>query len=60
MLIKTQAGGFDHPVPSEITPHGIYQSRRDLIRLMATGTAGAALASWAGRDALAQNIQKPG
>ena len=60
MLIKTQAGGFDHPVPSEITPYGIYQSRRDLIRLMATGTAGAALASWAGRDALAQTIQKPG
>ncbi|MDB5931816.1 MAG: protein-methionine-sulfoxide reductase catalytic subunit MsrP, partial [Polaromonas sp.] len=60
MLIKTTARGFDHAVPSEITPQGIYQSRRDLIKLMATGTAGAALAGWAGRDALAQTVQKPG
>ncbi|MGH8848583.1 MAG: protein-methionine-sulfoxide reductase catalytic subunit MsrP, partial [Polaromonas sp.] len=39
MLIKTHAGGFDHPVPSEITPQRIYQGRRDLIKLMATGAA---------------------
>ncbi|MDB5742307.1 MAG: protein-methionine-sulfoxide reductase catalytic subunit MsrP [Polaromonas sp.] len=60
MLIKTHANGFDHPVPSEITPQGIYRSRRELIKLMAAGTAGAALASWAGREALAQTPQKPG
>ncbi|MEO6322236.1 MAG: protein-methionine-sulfoxide reductase catalytic subunit MsrP [Polaromonas sp.] len=60
MLIKTNSSGFHHPVPSEITPQVIYQGRRDLIRLMATGTAGAALASWAGRDALAQAAPKPG
>lgn len=60
MLIKTNASGFDHPVPSEITPQGIYQSRRELIKLMATGTAGAALAGWAGREALAQAVPKPG
>lgn len=60
MLIKTNASGFEHPVPSEITPHGIYHRRRDLIKLMATGAAGATLASWAGRQALAQTVQKPG
>ena len=60
MLIKTNASGFNHPVPSEITPQGIYQSRRELIKLMATGAAGAALAGWAGREALAQTVQKPG
>ena len=29
MLIKTTTSGFHHPVPSEITPQGIYQGRRD-------------------------------
>ena len=60
MLIKTDSRGFNHPVPSEITPQGIYQGRRDLIKLMATGTAGAALVGWAGREALAQSAPKPG
>jgi sulfoxide reductase catalytic subunit YedY len=60
MLIKTNRCGSDHPFSSEITPQGIYQGRRDLIKRMATGAAGAALASWAGRDALAQTVPKPG
>jgi sulfoxide reductase catalytic subunit YedY len=60
MLIKTNSSGVDHPVSSDITPQGIYQGRRDLIKLMATGTAGLTLASWAGRDALGQTVQKPG
>ena len=60
MLIKTDSRGFNHPVSSEITPQGIYQGRRDLIKLMATGTAGAALAGWAGREAMAQSAPKPG
>lgn len=60
MLIRTHASGFDHPVPSEITPQGIYHARRDLIKLMATGAAGAAMAGWAGREAMAQTVQKPG
>ena len=60
MLIKTSASGFDHPVPSEITPQGTYQQRRALIKLMATGAAGAALAGWAGRQAIAQTVAKPG
>lgn len=60
MLIKTHRSGFTHPVSSDITPQGIYQQRRDLIRLMAGGAAGTALAGWAGREALAQGVAKPG
>ena len=60
MLIKTNTTGFDDAASSEITPQGIYRDRRDLIKLMATGAAGAALAGWAGREALAQGVQKPG
>lgn len=54
MLIKTLDNGFIHPQASEITPQGVYLQRRDLIRRMAGGVAGAALASWAMRDAFAQ------
>ncbi len=59
MLIKTHNDGFIHPVPSDITPRAAYQNRRELMKLMATGVAGAALASWAGRQAFAQT-QRPG
>jgi methionine sulfoxide reductase catalytic subunit len=61
MLIKTNANGFIHPVSSEITSAEVYQSRRELLRMMATGAAGAAVASWAGREALAQGtVTRPG
>ena len=60
MLIKTNANGFNHLAPSEITSANTYQNRRGLMRLMATGAAGAALASWAGRQAMAQTVAKPG
>ena len=60
MLIKTNANGFHHSVPSEITPASTYQGRRDMIKLMATGAAGAALATWAGREAIAETVAKPG
>ena len=60
MLIKTHRSGFIHPVSSEITSQGVYQQRRDLIKLMASGAAGAAMAGWAGREALAQAVAKPG
>ena len=60
MLIKTNADGFQHNLPSEITTQTAYQSRRELMRLVATGAAGLALASWAGREALADGIAKPG
>ncbi len=54
MLIKTRDDGYTHPQPSEITSQAVYQDRRQLIRLMAGGAAGAVLASWATRDARAQ------
>ncbi len=54
MLIRTRSDGFIHPLSSEITPQGVYQQRRDLMRLMAAGAAGTALAAWAARDARAQ------
>ncbi len=54
MLIKTSEDGFSHPLASEITPQGVYTGRRELIKLMAGGVAGAAIASWASRAALAQ------
>ena len=62
MLIKSSDDGFIHPVSSEITSRTIYEGRRDMLRLMAGGVAGAALASWAAREALAQAVpfQRPG
>ncbi len=60
MLIKTRDDGFVHPYASEITPARIYQQRRELLRLMAGGAAGAVLASWAARDARASQVPRPG
>jgi sulfoxide reductase catalytic subunit YedY len=60
MLIRTTASSFETPVSSEITPQDIYHARRDLMKLVATGAAGVTLASWAGRRAFAQTVQKPG
>jgi len=39
---------------SEVTPQATYHSRRDLLKLLATGAAGATLTAWAAREALAQ------
>jgi sulfoxide reductase catalytic subunit YedY len=47
--------GFDHPHPSEITPRAAYADRRALLKLFGTGVAGAALATWAAREAHAQS-----
>ncbi|MEY3871465.1 MAG: hypothetical protein RLZZ296_460 [Pseudomonadota bacterium] len=60
MLIKTDRDGFIHPVSSEITSEKVYRDRRALIKLMAGGAAGAALAGWAGREAMAQAMTAPG
>jgi sulfoxide reductase catalytic subunit YedY len=53
MPVRIRPTGFDHPRASEITPRAVYAQRRDLLRLLAGGAAGAALAAWAGREALA-------
>ena len=60
MLIKTLNNGFIHPASSEITTERLYRERRNLIKLMASGAAGAAMASWAGREAMAQELSRPG
>jgi sulfoxide reductase catalytic subunit YedY len=60
MLIKTHRDGFTHPVASEITPQSVYHARRDMLRWLAGGGAGVALAGWAQRDARAQMVQRPG
>jgi sulfoxide reductase catalytic subunit YedY len=44
-------------VGSEITPESVYQTRRDIVRQMATGTAGLALAAWGLREAHAQTLR---
>ncbi len=51
--------GHDHPLPSEITPRAVFDERRRLLKLMAAGSAGAAMAAWAARDALA-TATRPG
>jgi sulfoxide reductase catalytic subunit YedY len=48
MLIRTGRDGFQHPIASEITPRAVYEDRRRLLKWMATGVAGAALASGRG------------
>ena len=59
MIIRSSSSGFLHPVPSDITPQAAYQSRRDLMRQLAAGSAGVALAGWGLRDAQAQ-MTRPG
>ncbi len=54
MIIRSTDHGFQHPVASEITPHSAYLDRRAWMQRLALGAGGAALASWASRDALAQ------
>jgi sulfoxide reductase catalytic subunit YedY len=59
MFFKSSDSGFVHPVPSEITPAQAYQSRRDMMRQVATGSAAVALTAWGVRDAHAQ-MKAPG
>ena len=46
--------GFNHPVPSDITPRALYEGRRQWMKQLAAGALGTGLAAWAGREALAQ------
>jgi len=50
---------FDHAHAGEITPRATYERRRELLKLLGSGVAGAALAGWAGRAAHAQT-PRPG
>ena len=60
MQIKTSNSGFVHPNSSEVTSQSVYAGRRDLIKLMASGVAGAALSTWALRQAHAASGPRPG
>jgi len=61
MIIRLNKDGFQHPTPSDITSPEDYLGRRALLQRLALGAGGAALASWASRDALAQAaIPRPG
>jgi sulfoxide reductase catalytic subunit YedY len=51
--------GFVHPVGGEVTPRRVYEGRRELLRSLAAGAGGLALATWASRDALAE-VPRPG
>jgi sulfoxide reductase catalytic subunit YedY len=51
--------GFAHGATSEVTPRAAYEQRRNLLKLIGTGLAGATLAGWAQREALAQ-AARPG
>ena len=59
MIIKTSGNGFTHSLPSEITSLALYQGRRAILKRLASGAAGVAMASWAGRAAFAQTA-RPG
>ncbi|PUE52022.1 protein-methionine-sulfoxide reductase catalytic subunit MsrP [Limnohabitans parvus] len=54
MIIQSDKSGFQHSINSEITPESVYQTRRDVIRNLASGSAGLALAAWGVREAHAQ------
>ena len=60
MPFSPRRSGFIHPQSSEITPRAVYEDRRNLLRLMASGVAGASLAAWAGREALAADVARSG
>lgn len=60
-MLRSRNSGFIHQNSHEITPREVYEGRRDLLRWMAGGAAGAALAGWAGREASAQTATpRPG
>ena len=46
--------GFVHSLSSEITPRDVYTRRRELLKVLGGGAAGAVLAGWAAREAHAQ------
>jgi sulfoxide reductase catalytic subunit YedY len=61
MIIRTTGNGFQHPTSSDITPRAAYLGRREWMQRLALGASGAALATWAARDALAQAaVVRPG
>ena len=56
MLIRSRDNGFDHPHSSDITSRAVYEDRRRLMKQLAGGAAGSVLATWAGRQAMAETV----
>lgn len=56
MLIKTHTNGFNHITASDITERSVVGGRRDLLKWLASGAAGSAIAAWSGRQAMAQSM----
>jgi sulfoxide reductase catalytic subunit YedY len=55
MLIKRNPNGADEPLPSEITPREVFESRRSFIKQLAVGSlASGTLAEMMAREAFAQ------
>ena len=59
MRNPSHSNGFNHPVPSDITPAAVYARRRAILKGVAAMAAGSGLASWASRDALALSSWHP-
>jgi len=57
MLIKSNANGYDLLSDREVTPRSAYEARRDWLKWMAGGVAGATLSAWASREAHAQTVR---
>ncbi len=53
MLIHARCIGAHPPAPSEITPQAVYRERRALLKALALGAAGSALAGGVAREARA-------
>ena len=53
MPIRTRLIDSNPPPSSAITPRAVYEDRRTLLKALALGAAGSALAGWAARDARA-------
>jgi sulfoxide reductase catalytic subunit YedY len=61
MIIRTGRQGFQHPLPSEITPQAAYLNRRQWLERSALTAAAIGASGWAGREAWAQAATpKPG
>jgi len=48
--------GYNAPLAEGITPRSVLEHRRGFLKQLAAGSAGPALALWAGREALAQGV----
>ena len=56
LLIPSRDSANKNTHTPEITPRPVYEDRRQMLKLMAGGAAGCAMAAWAGREALAQQV----